>query len=200
MDTATNLDAQALTVSREKIAWTCRKCHATGIGPFQWRGHAVTCGSVADAGQAQPKPSLWPATAMPAVPTEILGRMPGDPIATPRDEEEILDTRQPERTDRPSIGRDQAITLIRAALKRRSGKAWSVRGGTGTAWGWISIGVTNAQATKRPGWDKELATLLGLDWVGNGGKSVPASSAYYQEYVDRAEGREPSVYGKPYWD
>lgn len=38
-----------------------------------------------------------------------------------------------------SIDRDDAIKLIREALKKRSGKAWSVTGGRGTAWGWITI-------------------------------------------------------------
>jgi hypothetical protein len=38
-----------------------------------------------------------------------------------------------------SIDRDEAIKRIRAALKKRSGKQWSVTGGRGTAWGWIEI-------------------------------------------------------------
>lgn len=38
-----------------------------------------------------------------------------------------------------SMDRDEAITKIRTALKARSNKRWSVRGGTGTAWGWITI-------------------------------------------------------------
>ena len=28
----------------------------------------------------------------------------------------------------------------------------------------------------------------------------PAASDYYQEYIDRATGRTPSVIGIPYWD
>ncbi len=38
-----------------------------------------------------------------------------------------------------SIDRNDAIRLIREALKRRSGKTWSVTGDRGTAWGWINI-------------------------------------------------------------
>ena len=38
-----------------------------------------------------------------------------------------------------SLNRDDAIKLIREALKRRSGKTWSVSGDRGTAWGWINI-------------------------------------------------------------
>lgn len=38
-----------------------------------------------------------------------------------------------------SLDRDDAIKLIREALKKRSGKAWSVKGDRGTAWGWINI-------------------------------------------------------------
>lgn len=35
--------------------------------------------------------------------------------------------------------RDTAIKAIRTALRRRSGKTWSVKGGRGTAYGWITI-------------------------------------------------------------
>lgn len=45
------------------------------------------------------------------------------------------------------ITRDSAISTIRAALRRRSGKAWSVTGGRGTAWGWITIEAPPARRT-----------------------------------------------------
>lgn len=35
--------------------------------------------------------------------------------------------------------RNEAIAAIRTALRARSGKAWSVKGNKGTAWGWIDI-------------------------------------------------------------
>lgn len=47
----------------------------------------------------------------------------------------------------------------------------------------------------------ELGRLLGLKGpVHQQGESIPASGNYWQEYVDRAEGRPPSVIGVPYWD
>ena len=47
----------------------------------------------------------------------------------------------------------------------------------------------------------ELSVLLGLDRpVHQQGETIPASSDYWQEYIDRAEGRSPSVLGVPYWD
>jgi hypothetical protein len=114
------------------------------------------------------------------------------------------------------VNRDEAIRRIREGLRARSGKAWSVRGGRGTGWGWIRI---SAQPNRRKfDWDgrvleeerfmrfpsaddrAELAKLLGLRDVHPQGERVPASADYYQEYVDRAEGREPTVRGKPYWD
>jgi len=96
--------------------------------------------------------------------------------------------------------RNEAIKEIRAALKRRSGKSWSVTGGRGTGWGWIHIGVlphdkkdpANHEARRR-----ELNDLLG---VSGDDFSVPASYDYRREYVDRANGRTPSVKGSPYWD
>lgn len=125
------------------------------------------------------------------------------------------------------LDRDEAIARIRAALRHRSGKAWSVTGGRGTAWGWIRVDAPPARRTWRereagrdenglpiyesydagepggrasPSERRELAALLGLDSVHFQGLSIPASSDYYREYVDRAEGREPEVRGAPYWD
>ena len=40
------------------------------------------------------------------------------------------------------LDRNEAIKRIKAALKARSGKSWSVTGGKGTAWGWIKIDTT----------------------------------------------------------
>ena len=124
--------------------------------------------------------------------------------------------------------RDETIKRIRAALKRRSGKSWSVTGGRGTAWGWITIDAPPARRTwgyrmkagefidipenyekvnlgepghsMSPDDQAALGRLLRLDRVHDQGVSVPSSYDYRQEYIDRAEGREPSVIGKPYWD
>ena len=51
----------------------------------------------------------------------------------------------------------------------------------------------------------ELARLLGWpDGDGVGvhcqGVSIPAGHEYWQEYIDRANGRKPSRVGVPYWD
>src|SRR5438552_17215199 len=43
--------------------------------------------------------------------------------------------------------RNATIKAIRDALKRRSGKQWSVTGGRGTAWGWIHIEAPPARRT-----------------------------------------------------
>jgi len=37
------------------------------------------------------------------------------------------------------IDRNEAIKRIRAALKAKTGTTWSVTGGRGTAWGWITV-------------------------------------------------------------
>jgi len=37
------------------------------------------------------------------------------------------------------IDRDEAIKRIRKALTKKTGKSWSVTGGRGTAWGWITV-------------------------------------------------------------
>lgn len=102
------------------------------------------------------------------------------------------------------MDRNEAIANIKVALKRRSGKSWSVRGGSGTAWGWISISSMPKRLDPcgcMPAEDQEeLAKLLGKTWVLPQGESIPAANDYYQEYLDRAEGREPTVIGQRYWD
>jgi hypothetical protein len=127
--------------------------------------------------------------------------------------------------------RNETIKAIRTALQRRSGKAWSVTGGRGTAWGWIHIDAPPARRTfshrEKPGgngycanwsdqWEEydtgesghgsgpadreELSKLLGVELAQvGGGVGVPASYDYRREYIDRAEGRPPSVIGVPYW-
>lgn len=99
--------------------------------------------------------------------------------------------------------RDVAITEIRSALRRRSGKAWSVRGGGGTAWGWITVTAPPSRLDRYGALSDadraELAALLGVD-VHHQGVLVPAGSDWRREYVARARGEEPTVYGKVYWD
>lgn len=126
------------------------------------------------------------------------------------------------------VNRNDAIKRIRAALKQRTGKTWSVKGGRGTAWGWITIDAPPARRTMRtrpregaPGtrpqdfeWydsgepggtmtpaDREtFRAALNLSHVHTQGVSIAASTDYYIEYIDRAEGRTPRVIGTPYWD
>lgn len=126
--------------------------------------------------------------------------------------------------------RDETIRRIRAALKRRSGRAWSVTGGRGTAWGWIRIdapparrvwasrlreGVGEIEA-ERSDWIEydagepghhmgpedraELARLLGLETVHHQGVSIPSGGNYYAAYIERAETGTTSLDPQPYWD
>ncbi len=115
--------------------------------------------------------------------------------------------------------RKEAIAAIKTALKRRSGKTWSVTGGTGTGWGWLTISAPPARCTWKyrllPGhidrshkdWEaydsgetgwyispaerQELADLLGLDSpIHDQGQLV--DSMNWENWIDRAEGRTPS--------
>lgn len=110
------------------------------------------------------------------------------------------------------IDRNTAIKLIRQALAKRSGKSWSVTGGSGTAWGWIRIDAPPARRIydsegagpghyTGPADRAELGKLLGLDGpVHHQGESVAADSHYRREYIERARGQKPTVIGTPYWD
>ena len=109
--------------------------------------------------------------------------------------------------------RNETIVTIRRALKRRTGRPWSVKGGRGTAWGWITInapparcifdweGAPSADGQYMSRLDRDqLAKVLGLTQMSAQGESIPASAAYRREFVARAEGREIIELAKPYWD
>jgi hypothetical protein len=100
--------------------------------------------------------------------------------------------------------RDEAIRLIREGLKKRSGKEWSVKGGTGTAWGWIRISSPPARRVNNNMTEADMAELGKLLDLGkpahHQGESVAASPGHRVEYIDRAWGRKPSKYGEQYWD
>ena len=97
-------------------------------------------------------------------------------------------------TETEDLHRNTVAKRIRTALKHRSGKAWSVTCGRGTAWGWITIHSRTDEECE------ELGRLLGLERPTYGHESIPAGHDYYREYIDRAEGRAPTVEGKQYWD
>lgn len=119
-----------------------------------------------------------------------------------------------------SMNRNDVIAAIKDALKRRSGKSWSVTGGRGTAYGWIEInsppqrrvsGIDgDSHDPSRPNGGhyymsradrEELAHLLGKDQpIHCQGESIPASHDYYREYLMRAMGHEPTTIGEQYWD
>ena len=103
-----------------------------------------------------------------------------------------------------SIDRDEAIAQIKAAFKAR-GLRYSVKGGRGTAWGWIHIDLLPSDYKKmdedgRKAAYKRLGEDIGLDRLCYSSEGIPSTSDYYREYVDRASGKTPSVFGKPYWD
>lgn len=127
------------------------------------------------------------------------------------------------------MDRKDTIRSIKAGLQKRSGKTWSVTGGKGTAWGWLTIEAPPARRTehtvKKEGRTssnpedyeyqdtgekggnttlaerEELAKLLCVDSpVHHQGVSIPAGGDYWQEYIDRAWGRKPAKLGKVYWD
>ena len=92
---------------------------------------------------------------------------------------------------------------MKAALKARTGKTWSVTRGRGTACGWITITAPAARlvcghmTTEEC---SELANTLGMSAAHDQGVSVPASYDHRQEFLDRCRGVLPSVIGQQYWD
>lgn len=109
----------------------------------------------------------------------------------------------PPAVDYPT-DRAEVVARIKTALQKRSGRSWSVTGGRGTAYGWIAIRAMKKDAADQwgsltPADQALLSNLLG-EPVNENGVSIPSGHAYRREYIDRAEGRAPSVVGTPYWD
>lgn len=69
------------------------------------------------------------------------------------------------------IERAEAIKRIKAALKEKTGKVWSVSGSRGTAWGWITV-----QAPKRRRVSHKGNPVYDTHWT------TPDEPAYF-EYV-----------------
>lgn len=99
--------------------------------------------------------------------------------------------------------RNNVIRNIKRALKSR-GMDYSVRGGRGTAWGWIHVDLLpSVDRLLTPDKRREAYVVLnrafGLD-LQSGQVTIPASSAHYREYLERARGLKPTKIAQPYWD
>jgi len=104
----------------------------------------------------------------------------------------------PERPDtKPTI------ELLRKILRERTGKSWTVKNSTGSAWGWIKI---HAEPRNRVEFGylsaEDEATLRGIfgSSVTRQGVSIPSSSEFYRYYLLRAAGLPAGVRPQPYWD
>lgn len=94
-------------------------------------------------------------------------------------------------------------TAIRDALRIRTGRTWSVTGGRGTSWGWITIQAPPKRRNGDTMTDDDQATLaaaLDLPYGAHRqGVTVAASSAHRREYVNRARGLAYTA-APAYWD
>jgi hypothetical protein len=101
------------------------------------------------------------------------------------------------------LDRNDTIAALRTELKNRTGQAWSVIGGTGTAWGWIKV---TAPPKRREGFSQmsaaDVATLEGVfgERIHEQGLSIPDSSDYRRNYLDAVRGLAVTNPARPYWD
>ena len=98
--------------------------------------------------------------------------------------------------------RNATIAALRKVLRDRTGHAWSVTGGKGTAWGWITVTSVPARRTEFGSMTdadrEELSTVIG-DAVHHQGWMIPASSDHRAQALEMAHGlaaRSVSAY----WD
>lgn len=102
------------------------------------------------------------------------------------------------------MDRNETIARLRKALKASTGRTWSVTGGRGTAWGWITVTAPPARRAEYGYMTDDdcrvLADALRLEAVHCQGVSIPSQTDFRQEYLDRAEGRAITTRGVPQWD
>ena len=108
-----------------------------------------------------------------------------------------------EQRQQDEWSRNSVIRRIKDALKQR-GFSYSVTGGRGTAWGWIHIDLLPSvekllTPEKRRLAYRELNDVFGYN-RGTDSISVPASTAHYREYLERAQGLTPTKIAEAYWD
>jgi hypothetical protein len=190
----------------EAPAPKCKACGDTGLASS---GLACICRYHQNKSETAPAAEVAPVPAAPEAP------------AAPAAEKTASDVRP--------LTRNEVIKQIKTDLRRRSGKSWSVTAGRGTAWGWLTISAPPARCTAHsvqkegtsglncddfeyrdtgvPGGymtdadATELAKLLGKsEKIHCQGEKIPSGGDYYEEYLDRAAGRTPKVYGEQYWD
>lgn len=131
------------------------------------------------------------------------------------------------RLETAAQDRNQTIALLKELLKQRTGTSWSVRGGKGTAWGWIKIESMPARQTWRsrlkegamsnapenferydsgmPGGSMSPDDIAALsDALGKRvhcqGESVAASTQHRLEVLQRAAGVQVTAKPEQYWD
>ncbi len=104
---------------------------------------------------------------------------------------------------RPENDRDKAIVALKAGLRRRSDRTWSVRGGRGTSWGWILVTAPPSRLNEYGSMTKadqdELTRIFG-EPVHHQGVSIPASNAYREAYLERVLRGSTTRNPQPYWD
>lgn len=117
-----------------------------------------------------------------------------------RKREEERRARQAEREADPlwptfRAGRNEAAKAMRQMLRKRSGKAWSVKGGRGTASGWLTISAPPSRCVgygyMTPEDCRELAELLGkANPIHDQGVTFPYDERWH--YLKAARGDFPS--------
>lgn len=94
--------------------------------------------------------------------------------------------------------------LIKANLKARTGRSWSVKIEKGSAYGWMTISSMPKDFNDWAMKDEDraqLAAVLGLDYVHNQGEKVPPQSDFYRLYLARAmTGTDLGYTASPNWN
>jgi hypothetical protein len=186
-------------ISRDNRGWFIRQDAAWTIKMLREDGWIA---KVIDS-QAQADDSIWVYIEVEGADDAMPGPAPQSPNVFPSPVAVASFAAELAPPPQRSVDRNEAIAAIRKNLKARSSTPWSVRGGEGTAWGWITITAAPRRCVNgnmTPEDCHELAQLLGLDSAHYQGVSIPASNGHRLEYLDRSAGRVPEVYGEIYWD
>ena len=98
-----------------------------------------------------------------------------------------------EASDR--IDRNVYTKELRSILKKRTGRTWSVKGGTGTAWSWLDICAPPARLVDgyrmTPDDESLLAAVLGESHIGQH-YQIPPTGGYRAHVMARCVGLDAS--------
>lgn len=94
---------------------------------------------------------------------------------------------------------------LKKALKVATGRAWSVRGSRGTAYGWLNVSAPKDREEGPYGYTSEedrvlLREAFQTERIHHQGYMIPSSRGFYWQAAQAVTGRPITIHGVRDWD